>query len=134
MQLLCLFFPLPAVEADETVVEIGKALLDVTKPIKDPGDQEAVDSIFRWVSETRLGSGWGDAPMLEERTALLVDTGEEGGVAGIVANRVEERVNTNKSHVEAMLVECSVEGIECVGEFADAKIVDADLVRGAGFV
>jgi hypothetical protein len=63
----------------------------------------------------------------------LVDATEESDVARVMADRVENGVNTHECHVEAVPVECVVEGVECVVEFVDAKIVRADLVSRAEF-
>src|ERR1700761_4069816 len=79
-----------------------------------------------------LGSGW-HSPDARGRTALLVDASEEGSVARVLADRVKKRVHAHESHVEAVLVKRMVEGVECVVEFVDPKIVNTDLVSSAGF-
>ena len=57
---------------------------------------------------------------------------QESGVAGVVADGVEQWVHADESHVEAVAVERVLERVERMVEFVDAKIVDADLVSGAG--
>ena len=63
----------------------------------------------------------------------MVDASEEGSVARVLADRVKKRVHAHESHVEAVLVKRMVEGVECVVEFVDPKIVNTDLVSSAGF-
>ena len=57
---------------------------------------------------------------------------QESGVAGVVADGVEERVYADECHVQSVVVERVLEGIEGMVEVVDSKIIDADLVRGAG--
>jgi len=57
---------------------------------------------------------------------------QESGVAGVVADGVEEWVHADECHVEAVVVERVLEGVEGMIEFVDAKIIDADLVNDAG--
>ena len=61
-----------------------------------------------------------------------MNTLQENGVAGIVADGVKERVHADEGHVEAVSVDRVLEGVESMVEVVDAKIIDADLVRDAG--
>ena len=63
---------------------------------------------------------------------LLMHACQESGVAGVLADRVEQWVYADERHVEAVAVERVLERVERMVEFVDAKIVDADLVSGAG--
>jgi hypothetical protein len=63
---------------------------------------------------------------------LLMHALEESGVTGVAADGVEEWVHADESHVEAVVIERMLEGVEGVLEFVDAKIIDADLVSDAG--
>lgn len=56
---------------------------------------------------------------------------QERGVPGVVADGVEERVHADQCHVEAAAVQRVLKRVEGMVQFVDAKIIDADLVRGA---
>ena len=78
----------------------------------------------------RLGSFTGSN--LQGAVRLLMHACQESGVAGVVADGVEQRVHPDECHVEAVAVERVLERVEGMVEFIDAKIIDADLVSGAG--
>jgi hypothetical protein len=63
---------------------------------------------------------------------LLIHPCQESRVAGVVADGVEEWIHADECHVEAVAVDGVLERLEGMVEFVDAKIIDADLVSGAG--
>jgi hypothetical protein len=56
---------------------------------------------------------------------------QKSGVARVVANRIEQRIDADKGHIEAVLVDRVVEGFEGMVEFVHANIIDAYLVTSA---
>ena len=76
-----------------------------------------------------------DYPAIPESCSrLLMDEGQERGVAGVLAHGVEERINADECHAETVAVDRVLERVESMVEFIDAKIIDADLVSRAGTV
>ena len=61
-----------------------------------------------------------------------MNTCQESGEATVVTDGIEERVHPDECHGEAMAVERVLDGVEGMIEVVDAKIIDADLVSGAG--
>lgn len=57
---------------------------------------------------------------------------QESGVAGVVADGIEEWIHADECHVIAAAVKRVLEGAEGMVEVVDAKIIDANVVSGAG--
>ena len=62
---------------------------------------------------------------------LLMHPCQERGVAGVVADRIEQWIHADKCHVEAVAVERALKRFERMVEIANSKIIDADLVSRA---
>lgn len=56
---------------------------------------------------------------------------QESGIAGVLADGVEEWVHADECHVEAMTVESVLERVKGMIEIVGSKIIDADLISGA---
>jgi hypothetical protein len=63
---------------------------------------------------------------------LLMHAFQESGVAGIVADGVEERIHADECHAEAVVVDRVLERFEGMVKIMNAKIVDPELVTRAG--
>ena len=87
-------------------------------------------------SLTTCGRLGGSGPFtdgnLQGAIRLLMHAFQESGIAGVVADGVEQRVHAEECHGEAVAVERVLERVEGMVEFVDAKIIDADFVSGAG--
>src|ERR1700722_20447002 len=99
---------------------------------EDKGD---VLSLRRSCATIRAAD-WGDrgsftGSNLQGAARLLMHACKESGVAGVVADGVEEWVHADERHIETVTVERVLERVEGMIEFVDAKIIDADLVGRA---
>ena len=68
----------------------------------------------------------------QSEVGLLMHAREQSGVAGILADGVQEWIHSDESHREAVVIERALERGEGVVELLEAKIVNANLVIVAG--